>query len=90
MRREVSKSENGLDIKIIDVEGKEGQLLEAFDDCREGRCSCPTDEYRKLESLQVQHGDGKIELRLTAKSGEQLDEAEINRCLDYTEKQIEA
>lgn len=87
MRHEVTKRTNGLDISITDVEGKERELLEAFEECQAGRCSCPTNEYEKLESLQVEPGDGKIDMRLTAKSGQELDEAEINRCLDYTEKQ---
>lgn len=90
MKHEVGKRNDGLDIKITDVEGKEGQLLEAFQECQEGRCSCPTDEYKKLESLEVEVGDGKIDLRLTAKSGQALDEAEIERCLNYTEKQTGA
>jgi hypothetical protein len=90
MNHEVGKRNDGLDIMITDVEGKEGQLLEAFQECQEGHCSCPTNEYKKLESLRVEVGDGKIDLRLTAKSGQALDEAEIERCLDYTEKQTRA
>jgi len=90
MNHEVGKRNDGLDIMITDVEGKEGQLLEAFQECQEGRCSCPTNEYKKLESLRVEVGEGKIDLRLTAKSGQALDEAEIERCLDYTEKQTRA
>jgi hypothetical protein len=90
MRHEVAKRSNGLDIKITEIEGKEGQLLEAFEDCQAGRCSCPTDEYEKLESLQVEVADGKIDLQLTAKPGHVLDEDEINRCLDYTKKQAGA
>jgi hypothetical protein len=90
MNHEVGKRNDGLDIMITDVEGKEGQLLEAFQECQEGRCSCPTNEYKKLESLRVEVGDGRIDLRLTAKSGQALDETEIERCLDYTEKQTRA
>lgn len=90
MKHKVARRQDGLDIKLTELEGQEHRLLEAFEDCQQGRCSCPTDEYKKLESLQVDMGEGEIDLRLTAKSGEELDQAEIHRCLDYTEQQTRA
>ena len=43
---------------------EEQKLLEAFDDCRSGRCSCPTDQYDKLASMDVDRADDSITLRL--------------------------
>jgi hypothetical protein len=89
MKREVIKKEDGLEIEVSNVQGKEDQLLEAFQECAEGRCSCPTQEYEKLEELQVEQDAQKITLRLTAKDGQSFDQSEIDRCLDYTEERVE-
>lgn len=71
-------------IEIIGVGDRQGELLEAFGECAEGRCSCPTDEYEKLASMDVQPGADRIDIRLEAKPGETLDPSEIEACLDYT------
>ncbi len=71
-------------IEITAVGERQGELLEAFGECAEGRCSCPTDEYEKLASMDVQPGDDRIDIRLEAKPGTSLDTSEIEACLDYT------
>ena len=52
MKSEIITHEHGIDIDITDVEGKKDQLLEAFHECSEGRCTCPTQEYEKMETLR--------------------------------------
>ena len=89
MKREITENTDGLKIEVSDVQGKEDQLLEAFQECAEGRCSCPTQEYTKLEDLQVEQDDQKITLNLIVKDGQQFDQSEIERCLDYTEERVE-
>jgi hypothetical protein len=89
MKRSVVKKTDGLEIEVSDVEGKEDQFLEAFQECAEGRCTCPTQEYTKLEQLHVEQGSRGITLRLVAKKPRQLDQAEIERCLDYTQERVE-
>lgn len=61
---------------------KKEKLLQAFQECQEGRCSCPTEEYKKLESLEIKHNDESIELHLKSKHGTKINKAEINKCLD--------
>jgi hypothetical protein len=84
MKYNIDENEAGIAIRIDDVKGKKDKLLQAFKECQEGRCSCPTEEYKKLDSLKIEHGDETIELHLTAKQGTKIDKAEINKCLDYT------
>ena len=86
MKHKINETESGLDISIVVKEDKKKELLEAFQECQEGRCSCPTEEYKKLESLEIKHNDEKIELHLKSKDGSKLDKTEINKCLEYTEK----
>lgn len=83
-RYRVRETTQGVAIRVTEVsEPQQEQLLEAFEECRSGRCTCPTDEYEKLGGMQIDSGEEEIELRLEAKTGERFDTAEISRCLDH-------
>lgn len=71
-------------IEITGVGDRQDELLQAFGECAEGRCSCPTDEYEKLAAMDVQPGQDRIDIHLEAKPGTSLDTSEIGACLDYT------
>lgn len=71
-------------IEITGVAGRQAKLLEAFGECQEGRCSCPTNEYEKVAAMEVEPGEDRIAIRLEAKHGTTFDTAEIAACLDYT------
>lgn len=85
----MNANKKGIDIHIEEVEGQEAELLEAFETCQQGKCSCPTEEYKKLESMAVEGKEGSIQIQLTAKADQELDANEIERCLDYTTRQVE-
>ncbi len=88
MKYQISRKSDGLEIEIAGIEGAEKQLLEAFKECQDGRCSCPTQEYQKLGSLQVRQADGKISLGLKSRGGAQFDQVEIERCLEHTQARV--
>jgi hypothetical protein len=88
MKFRISKKTEEVEIKVSGVEGQEQQLLDAFQECKEGRCTCPTQEYQKLDALQVEHVNGEISLRLKPKEGAEFDQAEIERCLAHTAERI--
>ncbi len=88
METEIKKIEKGIEIDVTDVEGKRDQLLEAFQECSEGRCTCPTNEYQKLETLEVIDAGDAIHLSLRARPNEQIDTAEIEKCLEYTKQRV--
>jgi hypothetical protein len=71
-------------IELTEVAGHQDQLLEAFGECQEGRCSCPTNEYEKVEAMELQPDADRIAIKLQAKPGMAFDTAEIAACLDYT------
>ncbi len=71
-------------IEITGVAGRQAELLAAFGECQEGRCSCPTNEYEKVAAMEVEPAEDTIAIRLQAKPGTSLDAAEIAACLDYT------
>ena len=45
---------------------------------------CPTEEYRKVKSMDVSADQDRIAIRLE-RSGERLDSAEIDACLQQWE-----
>ena len=57
-------------------------------ECQKGRCSCSTQEYTKLESLQIQQSSGMINLQLKGKQGNTLNQDEIQKCLEHIEGRI--
>ena len=70
-------------IEVNEVTGRRAQLEAAFAACQAGQCSCPTDEYEKLGTMEIKHGEDAIRLRLEPKPGEKFDLSEIAACLDY-------
>ena len=88
MDYEIKDKKDGIDINISGVKGKKEKLLEAFQDCSEGICSCQTDEYKKLKSLEIEQSEDGIQLHLNARDGEKLDISEINKCLIETSEKI--
>ncbi len=88
MKYKVDEKKGGIDITVADVTNNKQKVLEAFRECQEGRCSCPTEEYKKLDSLEIaQHGD-EIKLHLKSKAGETIDKTEIEKCLNYTARRV--
>ncbi len=84
MKSQITKQASGLSISVEQVGDSQQALLDAFQECEEGRCSCKTSEYEKLDSIDVRSvGDG-IQIRLEPRSGETIDESVVRGCLDYT------
>jgi hypothetical protein len=71
-------------IALTELAGRQDEFLEAFRECQEGRCSCPTEEYRKVSSMEVEAGKDRVEVRLTSKPDQRLDSSEIDACLKHT------
>jgi hypothetical protein len=88
MKYKVEEKDNGINIEVSESSGKQDKLLESFQECQEGRCTCPTQEYSKLESLEIEKDEDTIRLRLKSKPGSEFDKAEINKCLEYTKNRI--
>ncbi len=88
MEAKIKKTEKGIEIDVTDLEGKKDELLGAFQECSEGHCTCPTEEYKKVAALEVTGGKDEIQLSITAKDDEVIDTAEIEKCLEYTKKRV--
>jgi hypothetical protein len=83
-RYRIEKSpESAVAIEVSEVGGQQDRVLAAFASCQAGQCSCPTDEYRKLESMSIDRGEDDITVRLEPKEGESFDLSQIAVCLEY-------
>jgi len=85
----IEKKEQEIAIEIEGSELKNTELQEAFQRCQEGSCGCPTDEYDKLDSMQIEHGVDRLALHLKVKPGLSIDQAAVAACLDHTLKKSE-
>ena len=83
MKKEIKTKQDGLVIKISDVESKHDELLKNFQACQEGTCDCPSDEYVKLESLDINSSENEMILNLKAKKDQKFDKDEVEKCVDY-------
>ena len=88
MKYKVESTENEVNIEVSDTKGKQEELLKAFQECQEGRCTCPTQEYTKLDSLEIESGEDTIKLKLKSKPDVKFDESEIGKCLEYTKGKV--
>lgn len=84
VKQVIKPDPQGLTVEVTEIEGQQEWLLTEFQACRDGRCSCPTDEYAKLETLEIDESSASIRLRLKAKAGQAFDQGEIERCLEHT------
>lgn len=84
MKYRISDQKTRISIHIEDVGGRKQELLDSFRKCQQGNCSCPTPEYGKLRGIQVNANGEGVSITLESGSGEQLDAAAIEKCLQYT------
>lgn len=80
----ISSQPRGLRINVEDAAGSEQQLLSALQECKEGRCSCPTPEYAKLAGMHVTSAHGEVQIDLQTKPGAEIAPDAVRTCLDHT------
>lgn len=80
----IEQKADELNIRLTDVGSQQGPLLAAFQRCQDGSCTCPTDEYRKLASFDVDADEDAIAVRLTSAPGARLGPEANGRCVRYT------
>ena len=69
-----------LTVNIEDVTNKSA-ILETIDGCADGSCACSTDEYKKVQSIDIVSGPDSIQLNIEVKPGEVIDPNCISDCL---------
>lgn len=85
MRYDISEQSGEVHI-AIETEGHTSEVLSSIRACQQGDCSCPTDQYDRLERIDVAAGEDTVQVRLRPREGERLDTDELRTCLDWTSR----
>lgn len=71
---------SSLIVNLENVSDKDA-VLETIQGCADGNCACSTDEYQKVETMQIIPGPDSIQLNIEVKAGEVIDPNCISKCL---------
>lgn len=88
MNYTIKNDQGNLQILLQVPQEKSQAVLDSFSQCQQGKCGCPTNQYEKLEVMNVTQKDTSIVVSLKPKAGYRLNEPEIRKCLDYTLERI--
>ena len=88
MKYAIKTKPQGLEIKVEGLGDKQREVLESLQECATGKCSCPTNQYEKLEAIEISPGAESVSIELKAKPGETIRQSDIKRCLEYTANQV--
>lgn len=80
----IENQNENLNIYITDIKKGKEKILEKFNQCKEGNCSCPTDQYAKIKDLDILNQDEKISIKLKPKVNENFNKKEIEECVNFT------
>lgn len=85
----ITEKTGGLHIDASVPPEAQHKLMEELAKCAAGTCTCPSTQYDKLQNIQVEPDQNGVAIDLTAKPGETIDRADIERCLAHTARQVE-
>lgn len=88
MDYKITEQQDGLHIDADVPPEAQQKLMVELAKCASGTCSCPSTQYDKMEKIDVVPGKGGVSIDLKAKSGETIDRADIERCLEHTAKLV--
>jgi hypothetical protein len=79
---EIKSNQSGTSL-IVNLENvsDKNAVLETIQGCADGNCACSTDEYQKVETMQILPGPDSIQLNIEVKAGEVIDPNCISECL---------
>ena len=84
MRYSITGRGHDVEIRLRETGDRAPQLLASLQECREGSCGCPTDQYDRLADMAIEVDADEVALRLRPRDGERLDVGKLQACLDYT------
>ena len=79
---EIKSAQTGSSL-IVNLENisDKNAVLDTIQGCADGSCTCSTDEYQKVELMQIVPGEDSIQLNIEVKAGEVIDPNCISECL---------
>lgn len=80
MEIKAKQNNSHLVVELKNISDKD-DVIEMLQSCAEGACSCSSDEYTKVETMQILSGPSSIQLNISVKAGEFIDVNCISECL---------
>lgn len=80
MEIKAKQNNSHLVVELKNISDKD-DVIEMLQSCAEGACSCSSDEYTKVETMQILSGPSSIQLNISVKAGEVIDVNCISECL---------
>lgn len=80
--------DGALDISVEACGDAQTNLLKNFKKCQSGKCDCPSDQFDKIERIDIQTEPERIHMRLEPKAEVKLDVDEVDQCLTWSKDQV--
>lgn len=80
MKVESSQIGTKLVVNLTNLENQKS-VIETLNSCADGKCACSSDEYKKVEKMDVEVGHNTIQINIAVKPGEIIDPNCISDCL---------
>ena len=77
----IATSTDGLQFRVDAVGERRAALLNLLGACSDGDCACASDEYRKVESMQLDTDAFGVTVSVRTKPGERIDPSCVTECL---------
>ena len=58
----ITKKDNQV---FIQIQNPKEKTIESIQECKEGRCSCKTEEYKKMEKIEMEEKKENLSITLT-------------------------
>ena len=81
----ITTTPEGLQLRVDAVGDARAELLDLLSSCADGACACASDEYQKVESMQVEPDELGITVSVRTKPGEAIDPSCVTECLGSVE-----
>lgn len=83
----ITPNPDGFTIELSGLGDEQTFSLEAFSECASGSCACSSQEYDKVESMQVHDLGNVIEVNVLTKEGASIDPSCVTECLTSIQDQ---
>ena len=80
---EIKSTQTGTKLVVeLNAVSDKSAILSTIQGCADGQCTCSTDEYQKVERMDIITGPNSIQLNIEVKPDEVIDPNCISDCLD--------
>lgn len=80
MKIESTQVGTKLVVNLTNLENQKS-IIETLNTCADGQCACSSDEYKKVENMDVEVDRNSIQINIAVKPGEVIDPNCISDCL---------